>query len=93
MSTAKAHQMLSEGIVGTHARPELIERIADLLKAEADSKPRSVEAEMPDEGISVLALSDLDGWTVAQLDSGEWIENATGDRITVLKWMHLPPEE
>jgi hypothetical protein len=48
---------------------------------------------LPDDGISVLALSDLDGWTVAEMEDGEWFEISTGDKITVLRWAHLPPEE
>lgn len=65
-------------------------KLIELLRA---AKPIQIEKELPDDGISVLALSDLDGWTVAQLDSGRWVENATGDYITVLKWAHLPGEE
>jgi hypothetical protein len=55
--------------------------------------PMPVEKELPDDMIEVLALSDLDGWTVAYIEDGDWFEKSTGDCITVLKWMHLPPEE
>lgn len=47
----------------------------------------------PDSDIAVLALGDLDGWTVAAIDDeedGAWVEQSTGDRITVLKWFNLP---
>lgn len=51
--------------------------------------------EKPDSGIAVLALGDLDGWTVAAIDDDEgssWVEQSTGDKITVLRWVHLPEE-
>lgn len=96
-TNADGHKKIEKLIAQYHETcAKLRQTHKELSILREENKVWKVEEKLPDSGIAVLALGDLDGWTVAAIDDdegGEWVEQSTGDRITVLKWMHLPAEE